>query len=979
MTINEAPTTEKGHGQTSIVPWTGLSDVIEQTPELMWPNSITVYDLMRRTESQLAGVLRAISYPIRNYRWFIDPNGADPDKVKVIAEDMGLPIKGEEPRPQRRRKGRFSFQRYLRHALLSGVYGHMFFEQFGVIEDNLWRLRKLAPRMPLTIQEIKVARDGGLEGIKQFGTGKPGAPQSDDIPVSQLLAIVNEQEGGNWFGQSWLRAAYKHWLIKDRLLRVDAIKHERGGIGIPIIEAMQNATAAQLRELSAMAQKWKVGESAGGSTPYGTRLRLVGTEGTLPDTLGSIRYHDEQMSKLMLVQFIDLGTSGAGNRALGEAFIDFFDLSLQTTAQDICDVTTEHQIEDQWEWNWGDDDQACILGFEKPDDPSLSVEELTKLVDSGVIKADEELEDAVRDRHGLPKRVEVNPPVAPTPPPAPPPTPPPAPDPTARGRHPFGRPGRAVTAKVQLSSGRETRRELYSYEIRAKIDFVGIDARWEAASSGIVSDWQAIKAQQIESLVDQIADAASQDDLEALAQIEAPVLGADLIEEYMRAQAEWAIDTALDEAAAQGFTIPAPAADGLEETIADRATATALILAKGLSEAAGREALRRNAEIVDGFDVADQVLSHLDSLSDAHLRKVLGGCLSAAQNWGRFAVFHSAEDAIAENVQAKRGGVVKAAEGDPPGAMRVYASELLDANTCPACYGLDGTEYATVEDAEQDYPGGGYVDCDGGDWCRGTPVGVFAEGDDDLPQPGEPPPAPFTPRTPEELLNAARSSNALSPASLEQGRKGGWGFRGEDGVHKLIAEEMGHTGLPTVVTEAEMDAIWADSEFKLYRGVQSDEYAELFRTGEYFSGSGVWGSGTYIGSTGSRIGETVAEVFDFCSDYAGIGNSGMMRLSFVEDINLIGTQELQAEMKAFNDYLDELLLAATDSAEVDYLFALKNELADPGRYSAFQGYDGFIGGRAAEGNGEIILSNRSKAIVQDTRPIKPDSFRPAPS
>lgn len=408
MADQTAPTTEKGHGGVGVVPWSGLTDPVETTPEMMWPLNIAVYDLMRRTESQVAGVLRAIFMPIRNYEWFINPNGADPAKVEVIAEDYGLPILGLEEQPRRRRQGRFSFKRHLRHALLNGVFGHMFFEQYGEFDDKLqWRLRKLEPRMPATIQEIKTERDGGLKEIVQMGSGRPGDPATEPIPVTQLLAYINEQEGGNWFGNSWLRAAYRHWLIKDRLLRIDAMKHERHGMGMPIAEAMANATKGQIEMLDRMMQRWKAGEHAGGAVPAGTRVRLVGVEGSVPDTIGSVRYHDEQMSKLMLVQFLDLGTTGAGNRALGEAFIDFFDLALQTTAGDFGDVFNEHMVEDQWNWNWGEDDQAAFIDFRKKDgNPNVSVEELGTLVEKGLLTVDDEVKEWIRQRKGLPKPID---------------------------------------------------------------------------------------------------------------------------------------------------------------------------------------------------------------------------------------------------------------------------------------------------------------------------------------------------------------------------------------------------------------------------------------------------------------------------------------------------------------------------------------------------------------------------------------------
>lgn len=759
-----APTREKGHGGVSIVPWSGLMDVVEQTPELAWPMNVQVYELMRRTEAQIAGILRAITMPIRAYRWYIDPNDCDPARVSVIAQDMGLPIKGSEPGPRRRSKGRFSWDRHLRHALLSGIFGHMFFEQYGEIVDGLWRLRKLAPRMPATIQEIEVERDGGLKGIKQFGTGKPGAPFTDDIPVTQLIAYVNDQEGGNWIGTSWLRPIYKHWLIKDRLLRVDAMKHERNGLGVPMVEAMQGATKAQMLELDQLAQRYKAGEHAGGALPHGARLRLVGTEGSLPDTIGSVRYHDEQMSKLMLVQFLDLGTTGAGNRALGEAFIDFFDLSLHTTAKWIADTTNEHQIEDQWDWNWGTDDEAVpFIDFEKDDDPTASIEELTTLVEKGVIAADEEVQDWVRERKRLPaRRIEPDEATQPTTPiykydmdygvvtlnerrkqlglepvdggdvlltpsndPAadppegtfaarrkqailagrtPPPPPPSAADVAtarrAREGRPFAKPGRLVSAAFELPTGRTTRRGLYEHEIQAAIDFPAMEAQFVDTRQKLIDDWKNVQSEQIDDLVKQIKAATSLDDLAAIAVEPA---GADVLAGHLAAQADEAAEVAIAEAKAQGKIVPKPDLEDAAELLAQRANATSTLMARSISETAGRQAVQRWGGSLTVAEIADQVKDHLTGLSDAYLEEQMGGALQQATNTGRKAVIN---------------------EG---GASEIYGSELLDANTCENCMAVDGVRYNDLAEAEVDYPTGGYFDCLGGPRCRGTLVAIYNE------------------------------------------------------------------------------------------------------------------------------------------------------------------------------------------------------------------------------------------------------------
>jgi hypothetical protein len=353
-----APTNELGHGNVGLVPWSAFSDVTEPVPELAWPNSINTYSKMR-TDAQIASLLLAFTLPIRRYAWCIDPNGARDEVVVHVADDLNLPVEGEEPKPSTRRRDRFSHDRHLFHSLLMIVYGHMFMEQVYRFDEatQQFRLRKLAPRMPGTISEIEVARDGGLDYIRQHpsgssltgsrtGSGLLAGVQSPAIPVDRLVAYVNDQEAGNWLGISYLRPLYKHWLRKDRLLRVDAINAERTAPARPWRMRRRRTPQKIKLKLSALAQSYRAGESAGGSLPNGAELRFRGVEGTLPDVLASIRYDDEQMTARFCTMFMSLGKTETGSRALGNTFVDFFALAQEAVAKHYADVTNEHVIED---------------------------------------------------------------------------------------------------------------------------------------------------------------------------------------------------------------------------------------------------------------------------------------------------------------------------------------------------------------------------------------------------------------------------------------------------------------------------------------------------------------------------------------------------------------------------------------------------------------------------------------------------------
>lgn len=785
--IDKSLQREVGHAGTSVVPWTGINDPSEVTAELAWPLNLAVYDLMRRTDSQLGGVWKATTYPIRRWNWHIIPNGARPEVVEDLADNVGLPILGQEPKPRPRNRGRFNFRHFLRHALLDLIFGHMFFEQQIRIVERRGRLfadiRKLAPRMPLTISEIKTESDGGLKSIIQYGTGRPGEDPNPEIKVDRLVAFVNDQEGGNWFGTSILRQAYKHWLIKDRLMRVDAMKHEKTGLGVPIWEPPPGATVEQMKALDAMAQRFMAGMGGGVGIP-GARLRLVGTEGSVPDTLASIRYHDEQESKLMLAQFLDLGTTGAGNRALGESFIDFFDLALQTIADDHAEVISDHVFEDFVDWNYGEDEPSPQLGYTKNPDPEASIEDLRNLVEGGLLAVDDEVRDWIRQRHRIPARDpdrdDNNEPEIPTTPiykydmdygvvtlnerrkqlglppvpegdvlltPQNDPAEEPPPGTAAatrkerliraaeRGRRPLARRPTEVTAALDLPTGRKTRRGLYSHEVTARVDFAQLEEVFVNNRTALLDKWKGIKAKQIEELKTQLGgvveaiidgDAIVADIATELDLLNTPeVSGAQVLKDELRAMADEAADIALAEATNQGVTVTLSTAERnlLLAQVEDQAIALDRMLVGSIQEAAIRKATQladAAAISADPEKLVADVAVYLKGLSDKYLEDQFGGALQTAQNMGRRAVM------------VKEDG-------------ELYASELLDAATCAGCAAKDGAEYDTMETALTDYPSGGYRYCSGGVRCRGTLVKVYAEGDASGPEEVDPPPPPPSP------------------------------------------------------------------------------------------------------------------------------------------------------------------------------------------------------------------------------------------
>ena len=399
----------------TVAPWRQWIDYIEYVPELRWPRSIWVYDQMR-TDSQLAALITAQMWGITQLRFLLDANGARPSLVKELSEDLNIPIKGEDAEPLGRMKKRFSHHKFSTQAMLAVIYGHMYFEQLGEIVDEKWRLRKLAPRMPQTIQQINVSNDGSLVSLRQWqgntalsSNFQQGGIYAPEIPVDRLTGFIFQQEGYSWVGRSMMRDCYKDWLIKDRLLRVEAINHERAG-GVPYANAPQGATPAEIEDLDQMMRQFRIGESAGGALPFGADLKIARGSGS--DIDKSIHRYNEAMARRFMMMVANLAQGGqhVGSYGMADAFNDLWHISQRAIAQWYCDTVNEHIIEDIVDWNYGEDEEFVPkLTWERTSEDSLGTDQLALLVQRGVIIVDEEVENAIRYKYQLPKRTAPRP------------------------------------------------------------------------------------------------------------------------------------------------------------------------------------------------------------------------------------------------------------------------------------------------------------------------------------------------------------------------------------------------------------------------------------------------------------------------------------------------------------------------------------------------------------------------------------------
>jgi hypothetical protein len=229
---------------------------------------------------------------------------------------------------------------------------------------------------------------------------------------------------------------------------------------------------------------------------------------------------------------------------------------------------------------------------------------------------------------------------------------------------------------------------------------------WQTQLDATVGEWLAeVSPQQQDACAQAVQDAVDNGDPSALGALAVPVMGVGLLDSAMVNMALAGIASVLAEAESYGATgIASGEVD--HAVLTEAAAATAGLLAQGLANAAGREALRLLPTNGLGADIAAGVKAYLSKLTDRSLRDAIGGALTRAQNAGRLATY-------------------RLAMTSPVWRVVLRASEHLDGSVCDPCREIDGSVLPTIEAAQLAYGGAGYLFCEGGVRCRGTVVGSW--------------------------------------------------------------------------------------------------------------------------------------------------------------------------------------------------------------------------------------------------------------
>lgn len=380
-------------GSTGTIIVGGILSNVDYNQELTGTQRVKIYDQMRLGDATVRAALLAVKLPILAAQWYIKPfkeNDKQSEQVKDFIEEQLFNTMD------------ITWTDWLRHCMNYLDYGSMLFEKiYKIMPDGSIGWKKFAPRLTKTIYRWRMP-DNVTEGVTQIiPTGGLRG-----IPMWKCLLFVNEQEGEDYEGISLLRPAYKHWYIKDGLYKIDSVASERQGLGIPYVKVPPNASDRDRAAIDDILRNMRTNESANVQIPVGWEIGFLDMHA--PQTKGvkdMVMHHDRQISKSVLAQFLELGSSQTGSFALSSNQSELFLLSLKAVAQKIQETVNVGGIRELVDLNFNVNNQYPTLEYGRigqVDFEKLSMA-LFRLAQGGLITASPELETYLANAMELPE------------------------------------------------------------------------------------------------------------------------------------------------------------------------------------------------------------------------------------------------------------------------------------------------------------------------------------------------------------------------------------------------------------------------------------------------------------------------------------------------------------------------------------------------------------------------------------------------
>jgi len=386
-----------------------------------------VYAEMRDNDPVIGALLFAVDMLIRGVRWWVQPATSEATDIEVAEfvegalDDMSTSWEATVSEVLSFLPQGFSYHETV-YKIRNGPNRDP--SRRSRFNDGALGWRKLPIRAQNTIERWSFDDDdGGVESAWQRDPNRASA--LIEIPIGRSLLFRTTHHKGNPEGRSILRNAFRPWYFKKRLEEIEAIGIERNLAGLPLAyvpgRIMSSSAAAEERQVFQAIQdilrNVRRDEQEGVIFPgdrdvNGNRLYeldLLSPGARRDDTNGTIGRYDQRIAMTALADFILLGHEKVGSFSLSSDKSALFASAIDAWLDEIGSVMNRHAIPRLLALNGMDVESLPTLshaGVEHVDLGELG-EYVSKLAGAGAsLFPDDELENALRSKAGLPERAE---------------------------------------------------------------------------------------------------------------------------------------------------------------------------------------------------------------------------------------------------------------------------------------------------------------------------------------------------------------------------------------------------------------------------------------------------------------------------------------------------------------------------------------------------------------------------------------------
>lgn len=377
------------------------------------------FDLMRREDPTVAAVLLALSLPLRQASWRVNPASVAEADVRAaeFIESCLYDMSTSWDDVLTEVATMFPFGWAWMEWVLKKRQGQQKDDgKSSQYADGRIGFRKIVLRGQTSLDKWEFDDSGGLRAMVQYDPSDTKGVFTRTIPISKSLLFRTTKERNNPEGLSVLRPGYRAWKYKTNMERIEAIGLQRALTGVPKVsftggfttEAQAGAQSDERRAnnlIKGLYQNTVLGVVTDDRMEF--EFVTPDMQGITGDSTAVIQRYDESIARSTLAMYILLGSRERGSYALSRELGDLFFLAVDGFISSVAEVMTRWAVPVLMRYNvFPGITQFPTISTaisRQVDLPALA-DFINKTVGSQVITPDDELEAYVRELADFPPR-----------------------------------------------------------------------------------------------------------------------------------------------------------------------------------------------------------------------------------------------------------------------------------------------------------------------------------------------------------------------------------------------------------------------------------------------------------------------------------------------------------------------------------------------------------------------------------------------